>query len=388
MHRLPFMDFLRALASQLIVLHHLAFYGPLSDRAAPMAPALFGWLSEYARMAVQIFFVLGGFFAARTLSRAQNLDASSVARLLLNRYRRVGVPYAVTLIVAIGANALAAQWMSHDAISAPPQFDQLVAHALFLQDILGYPALTAGIWYLAIDFQLFLLFLAFVWIGQGLQRRCATSVRVDFMKATLLLLAPVALSSLCWFNRHAVYDIWAVYFMGAYFLGILLHEVLDGRLEWRWAALYLSITVAAALLDLRPRLLVAAGTALAIFVAARTGVLERWPRSRIVGYGGRISLSLFLIHFPVLLVVNAWASTRVTSAAGSAAMLLLAYGLSLAASSLLYHGIEKRFGQPALARPRPSSPPAWQVESSHMTAPETDARLRPSPASESSTAQS
>ena len=38
--RLPFLDLLRAAASQAIVWHHLAFYGPLSDSAHEVATAL------------------------------------------------------------------------------------------------------------------------------------------------------------------------------------------------------------------------------------------------------------------------------------------------------------------------------------------------------------
>jgi len=53
--RLAFIDALKAVAFQLIVLHHLAFYGPMSDHAYPLAPALISWLSQDARMAVQAF---------------------------------------------------------------------------------------------------------------------------------------------------------------------------------------------------------------------------------------------------------------------------------------------------------------------------------------------
>ena len=53
--RFRFIDFLRALASQLIVWHHLAFYGPLSDIAYPLAPLAIDVLYDYARMAVQVF---------------------------------------------------------------------------------------------------------------------------------------------------------------------------------------------------------------------------------------------------------------------------------------------------------------------------------------------
>ena len=59
---------LKAGAAQLIVLHHLAFYGPMSDVAHPAMPDLLDWLYEYARMAVQIFLVIGGFLAAASLA--------------------------------------------------------------------------------------------------------------------------------------------------------------------------------------------------------------------------------------------------------------------------------------------------------------------------------
>ena len=54
-HRLPLIDLLKVIGSQLIVLHHLAFYGPMADYAAPLMPALMGWLSDHARVVVQVF---------------------------------------------------------------------------------------------------------------------------------------------------------------------------------------------------------------------------------------------------------------------------------------------------------------------------------------------
>ncbi|MDO8774665.1 MAG: acyltransferase, partial [Burkholderiaceae bacterium] len=58
-------DALKLLASQLIVLHHFATYGPLADALSEVAPALTHWFYDYARMAVQVFLVLGGYLAVR-----------------------------------------------------------------------------------------------------------------------------------------------------------------------------------------------------------------------------------------------------------------------------------------------------------------------------------
>ena len=66
--RLPLIDAFKAIASQLIVLHHLSAYGPLSATVQQAAPGLIGWFYDYARMAVQVFLVIAGFLAVRGLS--------------------------------------------------------------------------------------------------------------------------------------------------------------------------------------------------------------------------------------------------------------------------------------------------------------------------------
>lgn len=341
--RWPFVDFVRAAATQCIVLHHLVFYGPLPERAHALLPTLFDWLYDYARMAVQVFFVLGGFFASRALRHAHGSSSKSVVDIVWKRYRRIGIPYLATVIVAVVANELARAGMTDEAISNPPTLPQLLAHALFLQDVLGYEALTAGIWYLAIDFQLFLLTLGLFWLARSWPGKPNASNDRRAHGLLLRLMAPVALASLFWFNRHGTYDIWAVYFAGSYFLGVVLHGLLEQAMKLRWAALYLILVIVAGTIDPRPRLFVAAGTAVLVYVAARTGLLSRWPKNRVVNYLGRISYSLFLIHFPVLLVVNAWATRGLLASRGTAMLgLLVAYAASLVAGVVLYHGVESR----------------------------------------------
>ena len=71
--RFPLIDAVKAIASQLIVLHHLAFYGPMSDYAQEISPELISWLSQHARIAVQAFLVMGGFLAAQALAKEGRL---------------------------------------------------------------------------------------------------------------------------------------------------------------------------------------------------------------------------------------------------------------------------------------------------------------------------
>jgi peptidoglycan/LPS O-acetylase OafA/YrhL len=63
--------------------------------------------------------------------------------------------------------------------------------------------------------------------------------------------------------------------------------------------------VVALLIDFRSRIAVALIVALALGIAQRTNKLETWPKSRLLAYLGKISYSVFLVNFPVGLVVNA-----------------------------------------------------------------------------------
>lgn len=88
--RLPLLDTAKGLACAAIVAHHLAFYGPMSDIAQPLAPDLMAWLYDYARMAVQIFLVLGGYLAAASLA------PEGVARFLSFSSSACGCSHAVS----------------------------------------------------------------------------------------------------------------------------------------------------------------------------------------------------------------------------------------------------------------------------------------------------
>jgi peptidoglycan/LPS O-acetylase OafA/YrhL len=339
--RLPFIDAAKALASQLIVLHHLAFYGPMSDFAQDLAPALISWLSQHARIAVQVFLVAAGFLAAQGLAPTGKLLATNPLALLQKRYFKLVVPYVAALLLGIICAAIARTLMTHSSTPDAPTLAQFVAHVLLLQSILGYDGLSAGAWYIAIDFQLFSLLLGTLWlvrrIGAG---RSSTAIFGQ------LLVSALALGSLFFFNRDAAWDNWALYFFGSYALGVLACWASNQKQAPVWLLLIATMVIAALLVDYRSRLAVALVVAMALGMARYTGLLERWPRSRKIGWLGQISYSVFLVHFPVCLVINALFSRF---AGGNPTLnligMLVAWAASIAAGALFYQLVEKRSGQ-------------------------------------------
>jgi peptidoglycan/LPS O-acetylase OafA/YrhL len=169
--RLPAIDAVKAIASQLIVLHHLAFYGPMTDVVYPSAEVIVRWLRDFALLAVPAFLVIGGFFAAHTLlPRIAQFRLRTIPALLWSRYTRLLRPFVVAMICAVACAWLARMVMPHVDTPATPTLLQVVAHLFLIQDILGLDALSAGVWYVAIDFQLFALLVLLIAATAPLRR--------------------------------------------------------------------------------------------------------------------------------------------------------------------------------------------------------------------------
>ena len=98
--RSALIDCTKGLACAAIVWHHLAFYGPMSDQLGQVLPGLMAWLQEDARMAVQVFLVLGGFLAAASLAPRGHARFDDPWQRMARRFVRLVLPYAVAPAVA------------------------------------------------------------------------------------------------------------------------------------------------------------------------------------------------------------------------------------------------------------------------------------------------
>ncbi len=360
--RSALIDGAKALACSAIIWHHLAFYGPLSDTLHAAAPAVSDWLVQYARMAVQVFLVLGGYLAAASLAPHGNARQRRPWERIAGRFERLVVPYAAALVVVVMVDVLVRPWLDDSGmVSADPGLWQLIAHALLLQGVLGQDSLSAGVWYVAIDFQLFafstLALVGTHWLALWARGRMGWHGHGPLTLAQWLTLALAALS-LLGFNRDSAWDAWAVYFFGAYGMGMLAcwgAHASSTRRAWLWVGLIAMLTVLALALDWRDRILLAGLTAMLLVLALRVPQATRWCDWAPLRLLGRISYSVFLVHFAVCLLVNAlvvslWPDSVPMAIAGMA----LAYGLSITAGGLLYALVEHQ-------RPTWRSSLRWQA---------------------------
>ena len=327
-------DALKLIASQLIVLHHFVAYGPLADALDTAAPKLTDWFYDYARMAVQVFLVLGGYLAVRSLAPAGVARVIFPGRLILQRYQRLILPLLAALLLAVASAALARHWSHGDFIPDLPTWRQVLSHATLSNGVLGYPTLSAGVWYVAIDFQLFVLITLLLWRGSHPRWRYAP-------------LLGLMLASLFFFNRDEHLDNWAVYFFGAYGLGAATFWAGNSRHPgWR-LGLLAAAGLLALMFDFRERI------AVALAVALLLGLLQWRTRTapfhshlpvwllRLVGLLGKTSYALFLVHFSVLLIGNVLFEHLGLRGSGPAALTLLCCWAACMALSLVFeHWVE------------------------------------------------
>ncbi|MFM8866444.1 MAG: acyltransferase family protein [Limnohabitans sp.] len=335
-------DLLKAAGCLLIVLHHLAFYGPMADVVATRWPLPIEMFSEHGRLAVQIFLVCSGFLTACVLQGKQITSWHVVWRGIGRRYLRLSVPLLAALALTVLISEFIRPIFAHDSLSPTPTWKQVLAHLFFLQHLLDIEALSAGVWYVAVDMQLYASALLAVWGAQQFQRR---GLGPAVLWEGLFVLVMVVMSLTLWTHREVLDDT-ALYFWGAYGMGWLASYTR----QWRRAALrclpWLLLALLCLVFDARGRALTAWSAACLLGLWSpgwlRPGtVLEGW-QLHAIQWLSRVSYSVFVVHFGVCLLVSALIQDRWPDSMAMNAMgMVLAMACSLLMGDLLHRLTER-----------------------------------------------
>jgi peptidoglycan/LPS O-acetylase OafA/YrhL len=339
-------DGLKVLAAQIIVLHHCVSYGPLALAASLQLPNVSSIMFDYGRYAVQVFLVVAGYLAAQSVEKAiairhsnlSSFGAQLVMQLAIRRYLRLVGPYVVALLITMVCAALARQWSADEYIGQTETIAQVLAHLFLLQGVLGYESISAGVWYVAIDWQ---LFTALAVIYAVCQRQM---VRIGV--TSILIVA-----SLLYFNRHASFEDSFIYFIGAYGLGILaywagsLNTIQKSINHASVKKILIAITIiliVSALHSVWLRNYLALGVAFLLLYAGNRSYPhpQSWLASAMQWASAR-AYCAFLIHFAFILLVNtALIALGVQSPAVAVAAIGLVSVLSWIAANYLYRWVE------------------------------------------------
>ena len=336
-------DSLKIFAAVVIILHHLSSYGQIAEDARSLLPGVMGCLFDYGRYAVQIFLVLGGYLGAQSLIETQNLGSlKRVFQVVVNRYLRLLAPFIVALLITIACAWLARFWVQDEFVGKSETLGQFLAHLFFLQGILGVDSISAGVWYVAIDWQLY----------------SALAILLSLFSGSRILVSIFAICtvvSLLYFNRHGEFENYFIYFMGPYGLGILAQLVKNDsdptvRRFARWFLMLIGlIIVITSFQELWIRNILAYLVALALIVWGDRAYKDEQhakPHKTVnaILWGSRRSYCAFLVHFSFILLANtlyiAWGINQRHDGVIAIEIMLIVLVISWFAANYLYRWIE------------------------------------------------
>ncbi len=199
-------DLLKSITVQIIILHHLSNYGDISYAARELWPALFEWLGNYGRYAVEIFLVMGGYLAIKNIST--QVTAKGLFTPVFNRYLRLVPTYFTALFFTIICASIARYFNYQLFMGQPETIWQILSHLILMQQILGFESISLGVWYVAIDWQLYFFFATIFYFLKS-------------YKKSILLLSIFMLSAFCYFSQKNMYEDYFIYFIGIYGLGMI-----------------------------------------------------------------------------------------------------------------------------------------------------------------------
>jgi peptidoglycan/LPS O-acetylase OafA/YrhL len=287
-------DVLKIICAQLIVWHHAILYAPTQLHWSTISPHLTEFLLEPGRWVVHVFLVIGGYLSAQALQRTH---AQGAWRLCVKRYLRL-MP---TFMLAMCLTAAVGWWVqaryAPEFVSPTPSWWVWIAYLTLSFDVLNLGAISAGAWYVAIDFQLYVLLV--LWVMHT--RHTGHAQR--FSWSSMLWVLGV-LVSLVVISRQPHWDVWALYFVASYGMGCLVAWAqADARQKiWLWLALALWLFDLA--LQWRGRQALAGVTVLVLMWGSKQVI--RAPLDRWVAMASDLSYPLFLGHFSLLILMGAW----------------------------------------------------------------------------------
>ena len=343
--RFAFVDGLRGIAALSILVFHLWWYEPKPMPTLASAPEFVDEAFLKLRGGVQLLLVISGFVIAYTLRKTW-FTVPEVTSFVGRRLVRLVPAYWVVLFAVILLDLVC-----RNLLKLPSPMDghltatRIVAHLAFLQDVADVEALSAGIWTLCIEMQFYVVAVLGWGLAQRLFRRPNPDLPQPSALGLLTVFGPLALASLFHWRTMESTSPWVTHFLWMFFLGMCTWWTLDRTVPRLVLLNLVIIAIVELYLDAEWRYenSMALLTALAIYVAGRLNSLHRWLNWGPLQYLGRISYSLYLIHFPVChLIVSAGWKTYGDSPTPFQSVLihLVAIVASLIAGHLLYILVE------------------------------------------------
>jgi hypothetical protein len=291
-HRLLAVDAVRGLAALAVVLYHV----PAALRAAAGVPTFISSAFDAGYLGVDAFFVLSGFVISLSVAHG-DWTPRYLLRFMARRSVRLDPPYWAAIVLEpllgwIGLRFLGDQYTL-------PSIGDMLAHVVYLQDLLGVGQISAVFWTLCFEVQFYMVLVGMLVLTTQLERWTGLSRRgvlavtlLALVGYSLLMRAGLAPAPLKGLMLERSYQ---------FGLGIVAWLFASGRLAPRVALPLLGgILAARVAAGATLEALIVGSTTLICVQSVRSARLNRWADVRPLQFLGRISYSLYLFHGMVL----------------------------------------------------------------------------------------
>lgn len=343
---------IRGVAAAWVVLLHVQLLTPQLLPPIPGVSALIG----AGGLGVDLFFILSGFVISYTyLDRLHHRRRGDVARFLVLRVARIYPAHLATLLLVAALVAVAGALGSAPADERRFSLLSFVMNVFMLQSVPPALSWNDPAWSISAEFGAYLAFPLMVPLLSRIAPRRAL--------LALAVLTGVGMASL-WavVSTGHLWPYWAGYVLIwlriaiCFPVGCLLYVIWRSREPRDWASLGPTLgavavagVVAASVLTppakaiTLPVLAYPFLAAMIFSLACGGGWLGRWLSTGPMVWSGKISYSVYLVHFPLLLVTQVALERLALPQTGlwSVAGLLAVLALITAAGAILYYAVEE-----------------------------------------------
>lgn len=357
-NHVAFLDGLRALAALWVVLSHMwcCQFGMFAHGG--VAGAVTNWLL-YSHLAVDLFIVLSGFCLILPVARSGRISVAPLG-FYLRRARRILPPFYAALVLSILARVLL-QRLSGFPASVPLR--AVLTNALLLQDLfLNRNIFNGPFWSIAVEWRIYFLFPVIVWTLMRFGCRATllwTGCAGYALNFAILHWQPHMFLACPWYlllfamGSCAAWAAYAPSFRGdnrppSWALASALLAAALALLLHRFPVTSRSLVLFGEHMPLIDAVAGAAASSFLIVLARASQrpalALRRVLEGRILAGLGGFAYSLYLIHMPLVLLLNALiVRLALPAPARLATMTLAGLPVVAAAAYLFYLGCEKPF---------------------------------------------
>lgn len=292
--RFEFLDGLRGIAALAVVFFH--FNGTLKDHNFYLMPQWMDSFFEFGHYGVQIFFVLSGFVIAYSL-RKEFVTPPFIFRFFIRRSLRLDPPYWAVVALMLMLSFLGSVTFNKgkELLTTPTE---VLLNLLYLPDFFQIPRILPVAWTLCIEIQFYLFFVSLLMLYQYLTARFPHYRLLFFHLIFSSVMVTGVLQNTSWGLLPGVPGLFIPYWY-SFFLGCLVCWRMLGQVSTSLLRMNFILIGSYALWQISIDASVVLLIALTIHVVAKEGWMHQVLNSSFIQYCGKISYTLYLIHWPV-----------------------------------------------------------------------------------------